>query len=70
MDAYEAAIAATATQAAPWFIVPADQKWFMRLIVVEAIVAAMADLDLEPVLPTPEQAAAFAEARRVLEQET
>jgi polyphosphate kinase 2 (PPK2 family) len=69
MDAYEAAIAATATEAAPWYVVPADQKWFMRLVVVEAINAALASFDLKPVLPTAEQKAAFDEARLSLERE-
>ncbi len=69
MAAYEAAIAATATKAAPWFVVPADQKWFMRFVVVEAINEALAGLGLKPVQPTPEQAAQFAEGRRALEAE-
>ena len=69
MAAYEAAIAATATTHAPWFVVPADRKWFMRLLVVEAITEAIARLDLQPVVPDLARVAAFAEARRQLEQE-
>jgi len=46
MDAYGHAIAATATPQTPWFVVPADQKWFARLVVVEAINEALARLDL------------------------
>ena len=69
MKAYEEAIAATATEEAPWFVVPADQKWFMRLVVVAAINEALAELDLEPVLPSPDQAARLSEARRQLEDE-
>lgn len=65
MDAYGHAIASTATPAAPWFIVPADQKWFARLIVVEAINEALARLDLrQPELsPEAEQALAIARER-------
>ena len=47
MEAYEAAIGATATKHAPWFVVPADNKWFTRLVVASAIVEAVELLDLE-----------------------
>jgi PPK2 family polyphosphate:nucleotide phosphotransferase len=46
MHAFEEAIAATASNHAPWFVVPADNKWFSRLLVAAAIVQAMAGLDL------------------------
>jgi len=46
MSAYEEAIRATASKHAPWFIVPADNKWFTRLVVAAAIVASMERLDL------------------------
>ena len=67
MKAYEEAIAATATEEAPWFVVPADQKWFMWLVVVAAIVDALGDLDLVAPKISPERQAAFAAARRMLE---
>jgi PPK2 family polyphosphate:nucleotide phosphotransferase len=38
MEAYEAAIAATATTYAPWYVVPADRKWYRDLAVAEALV--------------------------------
>lgn len=44
--AFEEAIRATASKHAPWFVVPADNKWFSRLLVAAAIVEAMASLDL------------------------
>src|SRR5215510_5751542 len=47
MKAYEAAIGTTATKHAPWFVVPADNKWFTRLVVASAIVEAVEMLDLE-----------------------
>ncbi len=47
MDAYEAAIRATATPRAPWFVVPADSKWFTRLVVVGAIVEALEKMQLK-----------------------
>jgi PPK2 family polyphosphate:nucleotide phosphotransferase len=49
--AYEDAIRNTASPHAPWFVVPADNKWFTRLVVAEAIVEAMAGLKSDfPVL--------------------
>ncbi|MCU0898396.1 MAG: polyphosphate kinase 2 family protein [Burkholderiales bacterium] len=44
--AYEDAIRATASKEAPWFVVPADNKWFTRLVVAAAIVETLEKLDL------------------------
>jgi len=46
MHAFEEAIRATAAQRAPWYVVPADHKWFTRLIVAAAIVEAVDKLGL------------------------
>lgn len=46
MHAFEDAIRATASQRAPWYVVPADNKWFTRLVVAAAIVDAVERLDL------------------------
>ena len=46
MHAFEEAIRATASKHAPWYVVPADNKWFTRLLVAAAIVAAVEELDL------------------------
>jgi PPK2 family polyphosphate:nucleotide phosphotransferase len=46
MSAYEEMIGATSTPWAPWYVVPADNKWFTRLVVAEVIVAALEGLDL------------------------
>jgi PPK2 family polyphosphate:nucleotide phosphotransferase len=46
MRAYEEAIRATASEHAPWFVVPADNRWFTRLVVAAAIVEAVEQLDL------------------------
>jgi PPK2 family polyphosphate:nucleotide phosphotransferase len=46
MHAFEEAIRATASKHAPWFVVPADNKWFTRLVVAAAIVDAMESLNL------------------------
>ena len=46
MEAFEQAIRATASKHAPWFVVPADNKWFTRLVVEAAIVDAVGSLGL------------------------
>src|SRR3954449_12335698 len=46
MHAFEEAIRATASNHAPWYVVPADNKWFTRLLVAAAIVDAVEDLGL------------------------
>jgi len=66
MNAYGHAIAATAAPHAPWFVVPADQKWFTRLVIVEAINEALTSLDLKPVSLSPEAQSELAEAREKL----
>jgi PPK2 family polyphosphate:nucleotide phosphotransferase len=47
MAAYEDAIRESATQDAPWYVVPADKKWFTRLVVAGAIIERLAQLGLE-----------------------
>jgi PPK2 family polyphosphate:nucleotide phosphotransferase len=47
MRAYEDTIRNTATKAAPWYVVPADNKWFTRIVVAAAVIDALADLDLQ-----------------------
>ncbi len=69
MQAYDAAIRATATPAAPWFVVPADHKWFTRLVVAAAIVEALEKLDLAYPKVTPEQKKDLAAAREELKAE-
>ena len=46
MSAYAEMIEATSTPWAPWYVVPADNKWFTRLVVADVIVAALEGLDL------------------------
>jgi hypothetical protein len=47
MKAYEDMIRNTATKAAPWYVVPADNKWFTRVVVAAAVIDALASLDLK-----------------------
>jgi len=46
MEAYEDMIRQTATKDAPWFVVPADNKWFTRVIVAAAVIDALTSLNL------------------------
>jgi PPK2 family polyphosphate:nucleotide phosphotransferase len=46
MRAYEDAISETASEDAPWFVVPADKKWFTRLVVAAAVIDALQSLKL------------------------
>ena len=69
MDAYQEAIRATAAKHAPWYVVPADNKWFTRLVVAAAIVDGLERLDLEyPKLDAAQQRQ-LALARRLLAKE-
>jgi len=66
MDAYERMIRATATPHAPWFVVPADNKWFTRLVVSAAVFHAMEELDLQYPKVDKRKRAELAEARELL----
>ena len=46
MDAYDDMIRNTATKRAPWYVVPADNKWFTRVVVAAAVIEALSSLDL------------------------
>ena len=46
MEAYEDMIRNTASKTAPWYVVPADNKWFTRAVVAAAVIDALAELDL------------------------
>ena len=67
-DAYEDMIGATATQHAPWYVVPADNKWFTHLVVAGAVVEALESLNLKFPKVTREQREALGKARRTLEK--
>jgi PPK2 family polyphosphate:nucleotide phosphotransferase len=66
MEAYEDTIRATATPDAPWYVVPADNKWFTRLVVAAAVVDALDSLDLEYPRVTRAQRKQLAAARAEL----
>jgi PPK2 family polyphosphate:nucleotide phosphotransferase len=66
MRAYEDTIRETATPEAPWYVVPADNKWFTRLVVAAAVVEALDSLDLHYPKVTKAQRAQLAAARTEL----
>jgi len=66
MKAYEDMIRHTATKDAPWFVVPADNKWFTRVVVAAAIVDALASLDLAYPKVGKQQREELAAAREAL----
>lgn len=70
MHAFEEAISATATPQAPWFVVPADNKWFTRLVVAAAIVETVENLDLEYPTVSAKQKEELAVARAELAAES
>jgi PPK2 family polyphosphate:nucleotide phosphotransferase len=66
MAAYEDAIRTTATRESPWFVVPADNKWFTRLVVAGAIVETLEKMDLSLPVPSADRLAELASARKAL----
>jgi len=69
MAAYEDMIRNTSTPDAPWYVVPADHKWFTRLVVVAAIVRSLEDLRLEFPSLNSAARAELTKARRLLARE-
>lgn len=69
MNAYQEAIRATATKNSPWFVVPADNKWFTRLVVAAAVVDALQNLNLRYPTVDKAQRELLAEAKAKLEAE-
>jgi len=69
MKAYEDAIENTSTDRSPWYIIPADKKWFTRLAVSEIIIRTLDSLDLKYPVLTEAQKAELQEAKKILESE-
>ena len=66
MKAYEEMIRNTATKDSPWYVVPADNKWFTRLVVAAAVIDALATLDLNYPVVGEEKLRELAEAKNLL----
>jgi PPK2 family polyphosphate:nucleotide phosphotransferase len=69
MAACEEAIRATASREAPWYVIPADNKWFTRIVVAAAIVEAFWKLELSYPLADDARKKELAAARRALMRE-
>ena len=69
MKAYTEAIESTSTVNAPWYVIPADKKWFTRLAVSEIILNRMKSLDLKYPEVTEEHKQELMEAKKMLESE-
>jgi PPK2 family polyphosphate:nucleotide phosphotransferase len=69
MRSFEEAIRATASDQAPWYVVPADNRWFTRLVVAAAIVETVEALDLAYPKVSAEQKKELAVLRAALERE-
>jgi len=67
MKVYEEMIQKTATKHSPWYVVPANNKWFTRLIVAAAVIDALASLNLKYPEVGSEKLKELEEARKLLE---
>ena len=68
-EAFESAINATSTKHSPWYVIPADHKWYMRYVVSEIILATLQDMDPQYPVVTEERLATFAKYREELLKE-
>lgn len=66
MEAYEDTIRETAAPHAPWYVVPADNKWFTRVAVAAAVIDTLARLDLEYPVVSDQKRAELGEIRKTL----
>ena len=69
MHAYEELIRNTATEKSPWYVVPADNKAFARIVVASAIINTLDSIGLEYPTVSKEKLAELAEIKRQLEAE-
>ncbi len=68
-DAYQEMIRETSTKESPWYVVPADHKWFSRVVVASAIISTLESLDLQFPTVTEAQKSRVQAARKLLEAE-
>jgi PPK2 family polyphosphate:nucleotide phosphotransferase len=67
MGAYEETIRSTATKEAPWFVVPADNKWFTRLVVANAVAKCLEGLDVNYPSVSKQMKEEIEQARQMIE---
>jgi polyphosphate kinase 2 (PPK2 family) len=70
MAAYEDTFTHTSTAWAPWYVIPADNKWFTRMAVAAVIVEKMKEIDPQYPTVSEEHKKGLLEAKRTLEKET
>lgn len=68
-EAYQEAINATSTPESPWYVIPADRKWFARIAISTIIVETLKDLKLQYPVLKPGDADKLTEVKRMLEDE-
>ena len=69
MTAYEDAISKTSKENAPWFVIPADDKWFARVAAIQIIIDTLEKMDLKYPKPSEKEAAGLADSKKELESE-
>ena len=69
MTAYEDAISKTSKENAPWFVIPADDKWFARVAAIQIIIDTLEKMDLKYPKLSEKEAAGLADAKKELESE-
>lgn len=65
-EVYEEMLRATSTKHAPWYVIPADKKWFARAAIADIIAARIGDLGLKPPEPSEEQLEGVEKYRKLL----
>ena len=69
MDVYEKAINETSAEHAPWYVIPADKKWFTRIAISTIIIDTMNSIKLDLPTITEEETAKLEECRKMLKEE-
>lgn len=67
--AFEEMLSATSTERSPWYVIPADNKWFARAAIADVVTKRIQDLNLQPPKPSQEQLDSLEVARKALEEE-
>lgn len=68
-EAFECAVNSTSSKSCPWYVLPADQKWFTRYLVSEILVRTLRDINPQFPKVSKEQVAALEESKKKLESE-
>lgn len=69
MKAYEAAISKTSTEYAPWYVIPADQKWFSRVAAIQIIIDKLEEMNLQYPEVSAKEKSALEDSKIKLENE-